>query len=416
MKTNRDNVDNVPPEQRPLGVPAAEKARNFRLVCFAMTSAFLVHSMLLVAVPVYALELGASPLLLGVIFSAPFLLPLILAIPAGAVVTRFGGRNPMLMGALALAVGTFSMACFPGLGGLIFAQLIIGLAQLHMVLAAQIVISGLDSGKPLERYFGWYTMWLSGGQVVGPLLIGTLLEIGGNTERLFLVMSVIAMVGALGAGRLAGKARQGMVVERSVTGYRAQGRLLKSNHGVQVSIAVSVVAMYAISVYGSYLPVYLDSLEISAVMMGMLISMRTLSSMLVRPFTSQWISFAGGRERATLVAILLLALGLMFTGLTDNYIVLGALAVMVGLGAGICMPLSIVVMAESVDSRQRSGALGMRLMANRGVNFLAPLVFALSLDFGGFGLAFSAGGAVMLAAGCGLFVFLSRRNRVSHTA
>jgi len=40
--------------------------------------------MLLVTVPVYGLELGASPLMLGVILSSQYLLPFLLATPWAA--------------------------------------------------------------------------------------------------------------------------------------------------------------------------------------------------------------------------------------------------------------------------------------------------------------------------------------------
>src|SRR5690554_3689890 len=54
--------------------------------------------MLIVAVPVYGLQLGASPLVLGAVLSTQYLLPLLLAIPLGGVVTRYGGRATLIAG------------------------------------------------------------------------------------------------------------------------------------------------------------------------------------------------------------------------------------------------------------------------------------------------------------------------------
>jgi len=48
-----------------------------------------------------------------------------------------------------------------------------------------------------------------------------------------------------------------------------------------------------------------------------------------------------------------------------------------------------------VERERRAGALGMRLMANRAVHFLAPLFFGLLLELSGFTLAFAASGILI---------------------
>lgn len=386
--------------------PRPDGARNFRTVCIAITCVFVVHSMLLVTVPVYALQLGASPLQLGVIFSAPYLLPLVLAIPLGGLVTRYGGRLLMTVGAAAMVSGLLFIVLVDGYVGLLSGQLLLGLAQLKMVLAAQSVISGLGSGPVLERYFGWYTTWLSGGQVVGPLVAGALIDFVETTQLAFIGMVAVALLGGLCAFALTGAARQGSHVDRSVTGYRAQAGLLKRNAGVRVSVAVTVTAMFAMSIHGGYLPVYLEDIGVSAVAMGVLLSLRAVASMLIRPFIARVIASLGGREVAMLVSLATLAAGLVFLGFSEDVLLIGLFSLLVGLGSGISQPLSIVILAENVSSEQRPGALGMRLMANRGINFFAPLSFGLVLEMAGFGAAFFAGGLLVAIAGYLLLRFL----------
>ncbi|MBQ0813415.1 MAG: MFS transporter, partial [Marinobacter sp.] len=140
--------------------------------------------MLLVTVPVYGLELGASPLMLGVILSSQYLLPFLLAIPLGGVVARHGGRITLVAGAFVMTAGLLLMQVLPGYYGLIGGQLLIGLAHLQMVLSAQTIISSLATGPKLESYFGWYATWLSGGQVVGPLLAGGWIHWAGGVDNL----------------------------------------------------------------------------------------------------------------------------------------------------------------------------------------------------------------------------------------
>jgi MFS family permease len=371
-----------------------EAAQNFVVVCLSLTLCFVVYSMLIVAVPVYGLQLGASPLVLGAVLSAQYLLPLVLAIPLGGVVSRYGGRATLLAGAGIMVAGLLSMHTWYGYAGLVIGQLLVGLAHLQMVLAAQTIISNLGTGPRLEQYFGWYATWLSGGQVIGPLLAGAVLK-SSDTEYVFLVMALFALVSGVVTLRLTGQARERIHVTRQQAGFRAQWQLVGSNRGVQLSILVTVLGMFALGVYGSYLPVYLESLAISPLIIGVLVSLRAGVSMLVRPFMARIIALAGGRVPTVLLSLGTLAAGLAFLGASEQLLLMAALAMLVGIGSGLTQPLSMVILAESVERERRAGALGMRLMANRAVHFLAPLFFGLLLELSGFTLAFAASGILI---------------------
>ncbi|KPQ29554.1 MAG: Nitrate/nitrite transporter [Marinobacter excellens HL-55] len=377
--------------------PEDEAARNFFSACLALTLCFVVYSMLIVVVPVYGLQLGASPLVLGVVLSAQYLLPLLLAIPLGGVVSRYGGRATLIAGAGLMVAGLLSMHLWYGYAGLVLGQLLVGLAHLQMVLSAQTIISNLGTGPRLEKYFGWYATWLSGGQVVGPLLAGALLKSSG-TDYVFLVMTGFALVSGLVALRLTGQARERIAITRKQAGFRAQWQLMRANQGVQLSVLVTVLGMFALGVYGSYLPVYLESLAISPLVIGVLVSLRAGVSMLIRPFMANMIALAGGRENTVLFSLATLAAGIALLGMSEQVILMGLLAVLVGIGSGLTQPLSMVILAESVDRQKRAGALGMRLMANRAIHFLAPLMFGLLLQLGGFTLAFGISGLLIAAA------------------
>ncbi|UZD67185.1 MULTISPECIES: MFS transporter [Marinobacter] len=379
--------------------------RNFFVVCLALTLCFVVYSMLIVSVPVYGLRLGASPLVLGAVLSIQYLLPLLFAIPLGGVVTRYGGRATLISGACLMVAGLLSMHFWYGYPGLVLGQLLVGLAHLQMVLAAQTLISNLGTGPTLERYFGWYSTWLSGGQVVGPLLAGYLLDSGPGTGQVFLVMAVFGALAGLAGFWLTGQARERLKVTRRETGFRAQWELMRTNPGVQLSVLVTVLGMFALGVYGSYLPVYLESLAMSPVVIGVLVSLRAAVSMLIRPFMAPMIAMVGGRRNAVLLALGTLAAGITFLGFSEQILLIGLLAVLVGIGAGLTQPLSMVLLAESVDREKRSGALGMRLMANRAIHFLAPLLFGALLELGGFVLAFGASGLIIALA----LIFMQRR-------
>lgn len=385
--------------------------KAFACICLSLGTAFVVQTMLLVAVPLAAIELGATPLMLGLIVSAPYILPLLLALPFGSLVSRLGSPRTLQMGAVAMVIGTGLLAVVPGFKGLIAGQLVIGLAQLLMIISAQTAITYLGQGTALEKYFGWYTTYLSIGQMMGPLLAGWIIDYRGGPGAAFygaLAASFVALVSFFMANqRTSSDDQQGVGFLSSVG---QQWQLLKTSQGVKLSLIISLAAMLALGAHGSYFPVYLESLALSGTTIGLLVSLRALASMAVRPFTSAIVSLLHGRYATMSLTLLFMALGLMLVGVTGNVYWLCIFSILVGLGVGLSQPLSMVVIAESVPERQRAHALAVRLMANRAMQFAAPLLLGVVTQLGGFTLAYFACGVLLL-----LHWLLFQRLRRQHT-
>lgn len=374
-----------------------EARKAFTCICLSLGTAFLVQTMLLVAVPLAAIELGATPLLLGLIVSAPYVLPLLLALPFGSLVARLGSPRTLQMGAVSMITGTGLLVLVPGFWGLITGQMVIGLAQLMMIISAQTAITYLGQGTALEKYFGWYTTYLSIGQMLGPLLAGWIVDHRGGPSAAFdtaFIASFVALVSLLISNRRTSSSdQQGGGFFTSVV---QQWQLLKTSQGVKLSLIISLAAMLALGAHGSYFPVYLESLALSGTTIGLLVSLRALASMAIRPFTSTIVGLLRGRYATMSLTLVFMALGLMLVGVTGNVYWLCLFSILVGLGAGLSQPLSMVVIAESVPERQRAHALAVRLMANRAMQFAAPLLLGIITQLGGFTLAYFACGVLLL--------------------
>lgn len=373
-----------------------EIKRNLVAVCLGLSLAYIVQSMMLIAVPLYSLQLGATPLFVGVIVSAPYFFPLIFAIPLGGTTAKLGGRKAMIIGGAGMLTGPILLIASPGYASLIASQVLMGIAQLILLLATQAIIADLASGKALEKNFGWYTTSISGGQLAGPLVAGWLID-NVTMQATFIAMSILAFIAMFSGFLLVGAARQGQEISKVHSGYRAQGKLLQTNRAVQVSIIVSLGAVFAMSAHASFLPIYLDSIAISATAIGALVSFRALCSMAIRPFMSSIIDNVGGRAATMTFCLILTGTGLMFTGMSSNIYILAILALLIGIGGGISQPLSMVILSDHVRPEQRSSALGMRLMTVRGTQFLAPLMLGLLAEATGFAGAFILGGLLVVA-------------------
>jgi len=191
---------------------------------------------------------------LTIILSAPYLLPLVFAIPLGGVVSRIGPQKVFFIGATGMILGPLLSLVSPTFLGLLATQVTIGLTHVVMVIAAQSVVAGLGRGCTLERYFGWYTMCLSGGQLVGPLLAGYLIDTIPMNE-VFVVISVVPAISLVSSCLFVGNARRGHATPRSLLGYRAQASLLRSNVGVQMSLAVTTAVLFALGAYAAFVVV-----------------------------------------------------------------------------------------------------------------------------------------------------------------
>jgi MFS family permease len=78
------------------------------------------------AVSLYALELGASQLTIGVLMALYALLPMLLAVYVGKFADRVGPRLPMMIGTCGIAVGLLLPPIFPGLATLYVSSLLLG--------------------------------------------------------------------------------------------------------------------------------------------------------------------------------------------------------------------------------------------------------------------------------------------------
>ena len=120
--------------------------------------------------PLWALELGASPLMIGIIVSSRQLLPVTLSIHGGALLDRFGpSRIIMILGTTG-AVCTALFPAFPYLGMVVVLQLIIGFAETTSWIGAQSSVGKFLMGQAV--YAGRMTAAARIGGSIGPLLVG----------------------------------------------------------------------------------------------------------------------------------------------------------------------------------------------------------------------------------------------------
>ncbi len=109
---------------------------------------------------------------LGALAASFAIVPLVLAVPSGHAVDRFGERRVMVVGSLLVLLSSAAFVLLAdSVGGIVLASVVLGLGHLCSVVGQQAMVA---NGTPRERYdtaFGHYTFATSVGQAVGPGLI-----------------------------------------------------------------------------------------------------------------------------------------------------------------------------------------------------------------------------------------------------
>jgi len=360
--------------------------------------------------PLLGASLGASPAVIGVVISAAFVFPFFFAIPAGTVVDAIGPRPMLLTGVALLGAAPLLIVLAPSLATLIVVQILTGLGQLTAVVAAQALVASLGAGPLRERNFGWYAAFVSGGQLAGPLLAGVLLDLRGFAVA-YAVAVVAAAVAFVAFTAVQPSARAEAPAAGVAPAPRRRGLPTPSDLGrlvrlptAQVSLWVSGTVMIVLITHNSFLPAFLDELAVPATVIGLVISMRSAGSVLIRPFMAQVVRLLGGRLRTFVVALATSALGVAGVVGAPNLAILLVGAALLGLAIGVAQPLTMVTMVEEVPTETHGVAFGARITANRLVQFVAPLLLGLVAQAAGYAPMFVVAAVAIGVTAVGLVV------------
>jgi len=347
--------------------------RDLALLCLTGAMAATGYTMIGLLTPLVALRLGAGPAAVGALVSTGFLLPLVMAVPAGTWADRWGARRMARVGFLAFAAAALPMAAWPSWATLILAFVLANLAHLVYVVGSQALVADLgDPGRVREAAYGWWTTSVAVGQAVGPLVGGFALDLFGARFGFAVMTLVLGLAFTLTlpmrvSGQLASApARFAWATARRLLGDRTVG----------LAMLTSSAALWASTVVYTFVPVHLELLAVPAATIGALLSLRAVAAVLVRPWMPRMVALLGGRERTVVLTLLAMSFGLAGVAIGGAWWWLAGLMLVFGAGFGLSQPVSMVMVADRVAARERGAALGVRLTGNRSAQLLSPVALA----------------------------------------
>ena len=324
-----------------------------------------------IVVTLFAVDLGAGPLQTGILFALHGIFPFLLAIRAGRIADRFDNRLLMYWGLAIYAIAMMLPFIWPGMIALYLCAAIGGFTSMLFVLATQNYIGSLATTQTRTKYFSYYAIGESVGQVIGPVILGYAIDHWTHPRAFLLLTGVtIATLAMTWAGRNRLPQNQGRA---PVQEKRCMGDLLKLP-AMRAALITNAVVMIGWDLFNLYMPFYMRNMGFTATTIGYVMGSYGVAAIITRiaipPITARW-----GVQRMIACALLLAAVGFVFVPLSNAPAVLMLLSFVIGLGVGCGQPLSMTLAYNAAPPGRVAEGIAMRLAVSYGAHVFIPTAF-----------------------------------------
>jgi MFS family permease len=287
-------------------------------------------------------------------------------------------------------VSLLMIYCFPVLPVFFAAAALNGLALAFYHVVLQNLIGTLSTADDRAANFANFSLAGAFTSFVGPLVAGVSIDVLGYAWACLITagMSLIVLLLLAIWGRTLPPAQP--------RAQRDAAPKLVFDRALVAMLVTSGLVQLGSDLFQFYIPVHGHAVGLSASAIGVVLALHSSASFIVRFFLPRMIKRMSAHD-LLFYAFAIGAVGFVLASFAGSLVTLGLTAFLFGLGMGIGVPLTVIMMYE-VATKGRSGqALGVRLTANNLVRMGGPMVFgALGAVIGVTGV-FWALGAVMAA-------------------
>src|SRR4051812_34965403 len=335
----------------------------------------------------YAIELAASPLTIGILYSLYSFFSLFLALYAGRISDRLGPRPPMLLGSLALSGGLILPFLWPGLPALFVSATLIGTLYIFYMVSAQHLIGAFGSGHDRTRNYATFSLGVALTALIGPTMTGFLID-SIQHQATYLVLSLLPAGPVIFLIFFA--RRLPRVAEDAKREDHRTIDLLRNPPLRRAFIAAGIIETGG-ELFSFYMPIYGHSIDLSASLIGIILGTYAVAILLTRLVMSALVR-RSSEEAVLWKSLALAAVACMLFPFVTSVYMLMAISFVLGLGLGCCGPLSMVITYNRAPDGRSGEAMGLRQSFQKFTEVLVPLIF------GSVGSAFGIGAAFWLDA------------------
>ena len=378
-----------------------------------MTPIRLIHLMMFLpftcmlagrmVITLYALELGASAFVVGVIAAMNQVFGLLLAYPVGVIQDRHGARGMFVFGALAGGAGLALPWLFPGMLSLYAASVLLGLWGVIQVVPVQSLMAVVSPPERVARDLSHLNTlaWLTA--VIGPLVAGLAVDaLGHGLASLALLPLVLATLGAV--------ARWGRLLPRGQRGRGPAAGLGDAlrDRALRPMFMLSMLVQIAMDLFPFFLPLVGHERGLSASAIGTVTAISAIGAIPSALILPQLGTRASGMVLLG-GSFVLCALSYLLLPLSGGMALLVAASLVYGLGIGGAHSLVSLLMFRRAPKERIGAIMGTRMMLNHVVKVIGPAAFGGLAGALGLASAPLAAGGLL---GCAGWVLLRRPRRV----
>ena len=355
-----------------------------------------------VTVTLEALRLGASAATVGVLLALYAFLPMLCAVAAGRLSDRIGVRRPMLVGSVALAVGTALPAIAPGFIALFASAIIVGVSFMLFQVATQNATGELGGAVVRAQNFGLLALGYSVSGFLGPLIAGVTIDHGGFVAAfaLFALIPLIP-VAVLWRGGLA------------LPGPHPARATLAAGNALDLLLHVKLRRVYVVNLllamgwdlHTIVIPVYGSSIGLSASQIGAILAAFAAATFVVR-LSMRWIIRHFNEYQVLTTALFVAALVYLVLPFSHDATTLMTLSFCLGLGLGSSQPMVMALLHTHAPPGRMGEAAGVRMSLVQSMAVAVPLAFGTLGATVGLTPVFWSVGACLATGG-----WLTRRDR-----
>lgn len=361
--------------------------------------------------PIYAENLGATGIWLGIIFSA-FALSRSVFMPfIGRISDRQGRKWIILIGMFAYAATSLTYLIADSVYSLTVVRFAHGLASAMVVPIAMAYVADFsEKGKEGSR-MGNFSISMFLGMGVGPLLGGFLNDTFG-IDSVFYVMAALSAFATLLVGISLPETNRGkFTVQDGDVAPMWETLRLPVMRGVMIFTFISALGRGGMMVF---IPVFAPLIAISPFEVGIVLSMNTFLMALLQVPMGR-LTDTGNKVALIVAGSAITAFAIALIPISGSFWPLLVITSVVGVGGAIQQP---AIMALTVDAGRTLG-MGTSMGAYNTVfgigMIIAPLMGGVFMDFVGVDAVFYVGGAISLF-GTGIFAVMMQRSAREETA
>ena len=362
-----------------------------------------------IVLALFALELGASPLIVGVLTALFSVAAATLAVKVGRLADRFGARWLLAIGSTCAGLGLLLPYFLPSLGTVLTASALCGVSLVCYNVTTQNLTGLLSSRENRARNFSNYSLTASAGTLLGPLIGGFAIDHIGYAPSC-LALALLAFFPLLmlatrwktlerGAARPVG-------VDPMVT---PEGGTLAFFRDARIRRTIITASFLSsgLNLFAAYMPVYGRSVGLSASVIGIVVAMNATAAFAIRVVLPRMITWLK-EEKVLALSFCSGAAALVLIPLFQHPLVLGLLAFIFGLGMGAGQPIVTMLIFHYAPAGRSGEAIGLKITTNHLTNMVSPIFFGGIATALGLTPMFWLNG-IMMAVGC--YIAWTKRER-----